>query len=96
MSESVSKLQTDQDDAVQDPSNISKILMNKSSQHSQKQSHAAKARQIMSARQMQKLVENDEPVFLIVVRIVVRTSNDFVSSGRRIRGEENNLLTMQQ
>ena len=36
----------------------------------------------MSARQMQKLIKNDEPVFLVVVR----TSNDFVPHGRGKRG----------
>ena len=35
----------------------------------------------MSARQMQKLVRNDEPVFLEVVR----TSNDFAPRGRGVR-----------
>ena len=42
----------------------------------------------MSARQMQKLVRNDEPVFLAVFR----ASNDFVPRRRGVRGRKRNLL----
>ena len=68
--------------ADQDPRKFSKILMNEPSQHVKVRSHTAKTRQIMSARQMQKLIENEEPVFLAVVR----TSNDFVPRRKKNKG----------
>ena len=40
------------------------MLMKEPSQHIKKRSHAGKTRQVMSARQMQKLVKNDESMFL--------------------------------
>ena len=46
----------------------------------------------MSARQMQKLIKNDEQVFLAVIR----TSNDFVPRGRKKKEEINDLLAMRQ
>ena len=67
---------------MQDPSKYSKMLMNEPYQHVKVQSRTAKTRQIMSARQMQKLIKNDEPVFLVVVR----TSNDFVPRGKKNKG----------
>ena len=70
--QSVSKSSAIQAD--QDPNKYSKMFMNEPSQHVKVRSRTAKTRQIMSARQMQKLIKNDEPVFLMVVR----TSNDFL------------------
>ena len=58
------------------------------SQNTKKRSHAAKTRQIMSPRQMQKLVRNDEPVFLAVVR----TSNHFVPREEEYEEGKRNLL----
>ena len=46
----------------------------------------------MSTRQMQKLIKNDEPVFLAVVR----TSNDCVPRGREKEEETNGILARQQ
>ena len=43
----------------------------------------------MSARQMQKLIKNDELVLLAVIRI----SNDFVRRGRGIRGRKRESLS---
>ena len=74
--QSVTKISDNQ--AVQD-SRISKISMNEPIPHIKKRSQAAKARHIMSARQMQKLIKNDEPVFLAVVW----TSDSFVPRGRK-------------
>ena len=53
--------------------------MNEPTRHTKKRSQTAEARRIMSARQMQKLIKNDEPVFLAVVR----TSDSFVPRGKR-------------
>ena len=55
--------------------------MNEPSQHIKVRSHAAHTRQIMSACQIQKLMKNDEPVFLAVVR----TSNDFFPLGEKAK-----------
>ena len=74
--QSVTKISDNQ--AVQD-ARISKILMNEPIPHIKKRSQTAKARRIMSARQMQKLIKNDEPVFLAVVR----ASDSFVPRGSR-------------
>ena len=75
--QSVTKISDNQ--AVQD-ARISKIqVMNEPIPHIKKRSQTAKARHIMSARQMQKLIKNDEPVFLAVVR----ASDNFVPRGRR-------------
>ena len=74
--QSVTKISDDQ--AVQD-SRISKISMNEPIPHVKKRSQTTKARHIMSARQMQKLIKNDEPVFLQVVR----ASDNFVLLGRK-------------
>ena len=68
--------------ADQDPNKFSEILMNEPSQHLKVRSHTAKMRQIMSVRQMQKLIKNDETVFLAVVR----TSHDFVPLGKKNKG----------
>ena len=62
--------------AAQD-SNVSKISMNEPFPHTKKRSQTAETRRIMSARQMQKLIKNDEPVFLAVVR----ASDSFVPRG---------------
>ena len=77
----------DQIQAVQE-SKIEKIQMNEPKTHVKKRSQYAETRRIMSARQMQKLIKNDEPVFLAVVR----TSDNFVPRGRKIKY----LLAMQQ
>ena len=53
--------------------------MNEPIPHIKKRSQTAKARRIMSARQVQKLIKNDEPVFLAVVR----ASNSVVPRGSR-------------
>ena len=74
--QSVTKISNGQ--AVED-SRISKISMNEPIPHIIKRSQTAKARRIMSARQMQKLIKNDEPVFLAVVR----ASDNFVPRGRK-------------
>ena len=58
--------------------------MNEPSQHIRKLYHTAKTRQIISAHQMQKLVKNNEPVFLAVAK----TSNDFILRGRGAQGRE--------
>ena len=78
--QSVSKSSAIQAD--QDPRKFRKILMNEPSQHAKVRSHTAETRQMMSARQMQKLIKNDEPVFLAVFR----TSNDFVPRGKKNKG----------
>ena len=75
----------------QEPKQIKKFnkaVLNEPNRHTKKRSQTAEARRIMSARQMQKLIKNDEPVFLAVVR----TSDSFVPRGR----ENNDLLTMRQ
>ena len=69
-------------DAGHIPSRIDKILMNEPSQHLKKRSQTAKTRQIMSTRQMQKLIKNNEQVFLEVIN----TSNDFVPRGKKKKG----------
>ena len=53
--------------------------MNDPIPHIKKRSQTAKARRIMSARQMQKLIKNDEPMFLAVVR----ASDNFVPRRRK-------------
>ena len=61
----------------QEPKQIKRFkkeLMNEATRHIKKRSQIAEARHIMSARQMQKLIKNDEPVFLAVLR----TSDNFV------------------
>ena len=76
--------------ADQDPSKYSKMLMNEPSQHVRVPSRTAETLQIMSARQMQKLIKNDESVFLAGVR----ASNDFVPRGKKKKGGNNDLLAM--
>ena len=56
-----------------------KAVMNEPTRHIQKLSQTAEVRRIMSAHQMQKLIKNDEPVFLAVVR----TSDNFVPRSKR-------------
>ena len=58
---------------------FTKEVMNEPTRHTKKRSQTVEARRIMSARQMQKLIKNDEPVFLAVVR----TSDNFVPRGKR-------------
>ena len=53
--------------------------MNEPTRHTKKRSQTVEVRPIISARQMQKLIKNDEPVFLAVVR----TSDNFVPRGKR-------------
>ena len=82
-------------ETVQNTNKVNKMLMNEPSQHINKQSHAAKTRQAMSARQMQKLAKNDEQVVLGVVR----TLNKFVPRSRGMRGNKKrneNLLAMRE
>ena len=74
--QSVTKISDSQ--AVQD-ARISKLSMNEPIPHIKKRSQTTKARRIMSARQMQKLIKNNEPVFLAVVR----ASDNFVPRGSR-------------
>ena len=69
-------------DAAQNPNISDKILLNEPSQYVKERSHTAKTQQIMSTRQMQNLIKNDEQVFLAVVR----TLNDFVLRRRGKRG----------
>ena len=70
--QSVSKLSATE--IVENANKFNKTLANELSQHIKKRSHTAKTRQILSPRQMQKLIKNEGPVFLVVVR----TSNDLV------------------
>ena len=77
--------QADQISLVQNSTNSIKFtesLMSKPRQHAKKQSHASKALQIPRAHKMQKLAENDESVFLAVVR----ATNDYVSRTRTSKG----------
>ena len=71
------KLSTDQE--PKHVKRFNKEVMNEPTRHTKKRSQTAEARRIMSARQMQKLIKNDEPVFLAVVR----TSDNFVPRGKR-------------
>ena len=46
-------------DTAQNASKFNQVLRNEPSQYIKKRSHTVKTRQIMSARQMQKLIKND-------------------------------------
>ena len=78
-SESVQSVIEISDDQAVQGSRVSKVSMNEPILHTKKRSQTAKARHIISTRQMQKLIKNDEPVFLAVVR----ASDNFVPRGRK-------------
>ena len=62
--------------------------MNEPFPHIKKRSQTAEMKRILSALQIQKLIKNDEPVFLAVVR----ASDNFFPEDVKI----NNLLAMRQ
>ena len=68
-----------------------KQLKNEPIPHIIKQSQASKTRQIITARQIQKLAKQGQPVFLAVVRPAYD-----VPQTRRKRGGNKNLLSMRQ
>ena len=60
----------------------SETLMIDPSQHTKRRSHPPATKQILTAHQMQKLVKNDEAIFLAVIR----TTNEAVTQMREFRG----------
>ena len=81
-SDQISSVQRDDKiSSDQEPKQIKKFnkaVMNEPTRHTKKRSQTVEAKGIMSARQMQKLIKNDEPVFLAAVR----TSDNFVPRGK--------------